>query len=274
MNTQTNAVTRTILAKDLKIHPTAQRVLNPTKLKHITKALDLDAIGTMHAVEYLIDGVFGAWLVDGQHRLTAILANGLGDWPVTVMIHGNIKSDAAASQLFLLLNDRASVAGFDKYLNELRSGRASAVGMTNIVEARGLRVDRNKGARAISAITSLRAAYSLDGGRSLGLALKLIEDAWQFKGSSLEGKLIEGLSVFLSRNASINLDIPGFTKRLSKQIPAQIIASAKVNSKSLRQSLCKQICDDLTRIYNTKRSAGAIQIGRTFPVGSIIGGIQ
>ena len=235
-------------------------MLNPTKLKHIEKAFDLDAIGTLHAVEYPIGGANGVWIVDGQHRLTALLAHGFEDWEVSVMIHSGVKTDAAASQLFLRLNDRANVGTFDKYLNELRAGHPAAVGMTKVVEARGLRVDRYNGTRTTSAIACLRAAYALDGGRSLGLALKLIEDAWGFKGASLEGKLVEGLATFLAKNSAANLDLAGFTKRLSKSIPAQIIASAKVNSKSIRQSLSKQLCDDLTRIYNTKRSTGVLEI--------------
>lgn len=260
MITAARTIVRSIPAKDLKIHPTAQRALVPTKLKQIEKSFDLDAIGTLHAVEYSIDGVFGTWLVDGQHRATLLMSQGLGDWEVSVMVHTDVKTDAQASRLFLRLNDRSVVGGYDKYLNELRSGASAVSSMTKIVEARGLRIDRYNGGRAISAITSLRAAWALDAGQSLALALKIIEDAWSFKGASLEGKLIEGLSVFLARNNRNNLDISGFTKRLSKQIPAQIIAFARVNCKSMRQSLARQFVCDLTQIYNTKRSTGTISV--------------
>lgn len=257
-----NVITRTMKASELRIHPTAQRILNPTKLKKIKNTLDLDAIGTVHAVEYPIDGVSGVWLVDGQHRLTALREHGLGDWEVTVMIHNSVKTDAAASQLFLRLNDRANIGIFDKYLNELHCGNVAAVNMTKIVESRGLRVDRYTGGKVIQAIASLRAAYNLDAGRSLSLALSLIEDAWKFQGASLEGNLIEGLAIFLHRNMSSGLDLAGFTKRLSKQLPAQIIATSKLNSKVFKQGVSKQLCDDLTRLYNTKRSTGVIQIAQ------------
>lgn len=260
MNTTKKTEVRRIAAKELKIHPSAQRALLPTKLKHIEKTFDLDAIGTLHAVEYPIDGVHGVWLIDGQHRATVLMSQGLGEWEVIVMVHVGVKTDADASRLFLRLNDRSQVGVYDKYLNELRSGNPAAVGMTKVVEARGLRLDRYSGGRAIVSVSSIRNAYNFDSGRSLGLALKLIEDAWNFKGSCLEGKLIEGIAGFLHRHSRSNLDLVGFTKRLSKQIPAQIIATAKVNSKSLRQSLSKQFCYDLTRIYNTKRSTGVIPI--------------
>src|SRR5690606_15270957 len=99
-----------VRADTLAVHPYAQRDLVPSKLKKLMTDLDLDAIGVLHAVEYPIRGQAKLWVIDGQHRLHALLEHGFGEWEVEVKIHVDVDNDARASQLFLKLNDRSPVS--------------------------------------------------------------------------------------------------------------------------------------------------------------------
>ena len=58
-------------AQTLRLHPSAQRDIVPSKLKKLIAELDLDAIGVLHAVEYEINGENATWVIDGQHRWRA-----------------------------------------------------------------------------------------------------------------------------------------------------------------------------------------------------------
>ena len=70
----------------LRIHPTAQRagLTAKAKFRKMVENFDLDAIGTLDAVEYEIKGQSALWIVDGWKRHAALMQLGLGEWEVEV----------------------------------------------------------------------------------------------------------------------------------------------------------------------------------------------
>src|SRR5689334_19036801 len=100
---------RIIKVKDLEVHPVAQRDLREYKIVEFLKSINLDAIGTVHAVRRSESDGTKLYIVDGQHRVETLRRAGLLDFEVSVCVHSDVKDDAGASRLFLDLNNRSPV---------------------------------------------------------------------------------------------------------------------------------------------------------------------
>lgn len=94
-----------VKVRDLSFHPVAGRRLVPKFLRELKANLNLECIGLIHAVQYEIDGKNAIWVVDGKHRVQALLDKGFGESRVRVQIHLNVTDDVEACRLFLGLND-------------------------------------------------------------------------------------------------------------------------------------------------------------------------
>lgn len=250
-----------VQAGKLRIHPSAQRVLNPTRLASIQERTNLDAIGVLHAVEYTIKGVFAMWIVDGQHRWTALMYHGLGEWEVEVMVHLDIKDDAAAHQLFLDLNNRASVGPFDKFKNELGAGQDVAVGVDRVVRRHGFKVDRWSADGTIVCIEALKAIYQKDEGHALSKAIETAREAWGRTTGAVEAQILKGLgNIFATYNGGV--DQVALVKKLAKFPggPSGIISSARA-IKSLRAaSVAKCVEEVMVDEYNKGRRVGLLEV--------------
>lgn len=248
-----------MLAKDLRIHPKAQRAIVPSSLRKIVDDLDLDAIGTLHGVEYTINGKNAVWIVDGQHRLQSLLHHGLGEWETTVQVHHSVKDDAAASALFLRLNRRAPVSSFDTYQNELRAGHPVAVGVHEIVSAHGLKVDSYVHDGAVTCVGALKKLYAKDDGVSLNRTLSVVLDAWGPVASSVEGKLMEGLGAVIAKYAG-EIDQAALVKKLAKYPGGA--SGVQGNAKGLRNvrgaSLANCVAEIIIGAYNKGRRSGQL----------------
>lgn len=200
---------------DLRVHPTAQRKLIPATLKKVDKSLDLEAIGAMHAVRYRIDGTLATWIVDGQHRWTVLRDAGLDDVEVVVMLHKSIRSDGAASDLFLKLNTRSAMSAFDAFFNELSAQQTDALGVAAICQKSGLEIERFGADGKIACVSTLKTLYRKDEGESLTRTLSALTAAYGHTASAVEGKLVDGLGrVFATYNGQV--DSATLVKKLSK----------------------------------------------------------
>lgn len=253
-------VIRQVRADTLRIHPTAQRQLIPATVRKIRSKLDLDGIGTFHVVEYVINGVLALWVIDGQHRLAALLDEGLGEWMVTVEVHADVKDDARASALFLVLNTRASVHPFDKYRNELEKGEESAVAVKQIADKHKLRVERGSGDGALSCVSALKVTYERDNGPALDKTLSTITAAWGRSASSLEGKLIEGMGVVFGHYNG-QIDQAAMVKKLAKYPggASGLLGHAKGLKDVQKISLGRAVAEYVVMTYNKGRRVGALE---------------
>jgi hypothetical protein len=246
-------------ARQLRIHPFAQRQLVPAKLKKLMAEIDLDAIGVLHAVEYAIDGVIGIWVIDGQHRLRCLMENGLGEWVVEVKVHTDATDHARASALFLKLNDRSPVAVFDKFENEVSAGAPWALSAIEILKQHGLKVTRGSNDGCACCVSALRSLYSRDNGRVLDLTIKTVIAAWGRTAPAMEGKLLEGIgALYETYNGSV--DQAALVKKLAKYPGG---ASALMgDAKGLRQfrktSLSRCVAERIIETYNAGRRVGKL----------------
>ena len=176
--------------------------------------MNLDAIGVIHAVEYEIDGKLSTWVVDGQHRCRALVEVGFGEWVVDVKIHLDVKDHAGACKLFLGLNKRASVRPYPTFLNEVIAGFPAATGVGKLLEDRGITISDGYGDGKACCVVTLKRVFAEDDGEILGLTVDTALAAWGSAGTSLEGKILEGLSM-VYRKYNGMVDQAGLVKKFS-----------------------------------------------------------
>ena len=246
-------------AQTLRVHPHAQRALSPARLKLLTETLDLDAIGVLHCVEYSIDGELALWIIDGQHRWRALMENGMGEWVVEVKVHITVKDDARASELFLMLNNRAVVSPFDKFENSRKAGHADAVGITKIAAAHQLRVSRSSEDGHLACVSALMAAYHFDDGKTLAATLDALIAAWGRTAAACEGKVIEGVALLL-KTYSETVEHPMLVKKLAKYPggPSRLIGDARGLRSFRNVSIARCVAERVIELYNSGRKTGRL----------------
>lgn len=252
-------VVRKVAANKLTPHPLAQRETVNARLRKLKDALDLDAIGVLHVVEYKIDGKDGMWIVDGQHRWRALMDLDLGEWEVEIKLHLDVKDNKRASELFLLLNDRAPVATFEKFKNELSAGHREALAINSIAEVRGLKVSKVSGDGKLSCIAALKRTYRRDDGTSLQGSLDIIRAAWGPRAAALEGTAIEGIGLVIATyNGTIERDV--MAKKLAKYPggASGLIGDAKGLREFRKTSLARCAASIVIETYNRSRRSGQL----------------
>lgn len=242
------------------IHPYAQRELSKARVKKLREKLDLDAIGTVHAVEYAPkDYKHGIYVVDGQHRVKALVDEGMGEWEVWVSIHVDVKNDARASELFLHLQDRLSVSSADKFINEVQAKDDTAIGITDIISQVGIKFSKASGDGYVACPMSLKRSYKLDEGKALHRAMGWSTHAYGKRAEGLEGKIIEGLSLVAAVNNG-NIDDASMVGRLAKYpggAPA-LLGDAKGRVRYHRGSLSRAVAATVIDTYNSGRKTGRL----------------
>lgn len=249
-----------IRADQLLIHPYAQRDISKSRVKKLREKLDLDAIGTVHAVEYAPhDHKIGIYVIDGQHRIRALIEEGMGEWEVQVAVHVDVKNDARASELFLNLQDRLAVSSSDKFVNELRSHEDAAVGINDILGQCGLKFSKASGDGCAACPTSLKKSYKLDDGKALHRALLWITTAYGKQAEGLEGKIIEGLSIVAAANNG-NIEDAAMVKRLAKYAggPSSMLGDAKGRIRYHGGSTSRAVAATVVDTYNSGRKTGRL----------------
>lgn len=246
-------------AKNLAIHPTAQRLISTDHLRKLREKFDLDAIGVIHAVEYEINGVTQLWVVDGQHRLRILMDEGFGDWVVTVLVHLDIKDEAGSCDKFLELNFKKPVSAYDKFEKANLAKHANETGVTKVLRDHQLVTSRSASDGAVCCVTALTKLYKADEGVTLRATLDTIMAAWGRTTAACEGKLIEGMGiVFQTYNGSI--DRPALVKKLSKYPggASGLLGDAKGLRQYRRVSLARCVAERVVDLYNTNRRSGKL----------------
>lgn len=247
-------------ADALAVHPLAQREVNRTYLKRLMDSFDLDAVGTIHAVKYPRDGKTGTWIVDGQHRVLALIQLGFGEWVVDVMVHVDVKSDQRAAELFLRLNKRLTVSPFDKFQNEVLAKDDVALGISDVIRKHRLVLGKQSKDGYVACPTALKKSYKLDDGKALDRAIGWLCAAYGPRASALDGKLIEGSALVASVNNG-NIEDSTMASKLAKYpggAPA-LLGDAKGRLQFHRGSLARSVASLIIDTYNSGRRAGRLE---------------
>ena len=247
-------------AQQLRIHPHAQRGLVPSRVKKLMDTLDLDAVGVFHAVQYEIAGKGpGPWVVDGQHRLEALMLHGFGEWVVDVKLHLDVTSDAEAAALFLKLNDRSPVSSFDKFKNEVTAGNETARGVLKQISARGIKVTKEPGDGKVRCVTAMQRVYDLDGGIALARTLDTVLAAWGRTEAALDGKIIEGIGLVFNTYGEA-VEQATLVKKLAKHAggASGVLGDARAMRSHRNAPVPRCVAEVVLDLYNVGRRSGKL----------------
>lgn len=249
-----------VRADELAIHPNAQRAIIKAHLKYLTTHMNLDAIGTVHCVRYPINRIEKLWVVDGQHRIQALLDLGFGEWIVDVMLHEDVTDDAGANLLFLELNTRKQQTSFQKYSAAVRAGIPDAVGVANVCAAHRIAVRASTGDRCAACVDKLRRIWNYDLGISLDMTLDVINTAWGSTSDSMEGVIVEGLGMVIHKFGATAshgglIDYAALTTKLSKYPGGAngLHGQAKARVRYRRSSVARCVYEIIIETYNAGR---------------------
>ena len=216
--------------------------------------LDLDAIGVLHAAEYPIKGDRGPWVIDGQHRVLALLEHGFGEWLVDIKIHLDIQTDEAACAQFLKLQQRSAMRSYDNFKNELAAHYPDAIGAETIVRKNGLQISSSAGDGKLVCVSVLKKLHKVDDGKCLDSTIRVIQSAWGPKAAALEGKILEGIGLVFARHDG-NIDEAVMVKKLSKYPggPSGLIGDARGIMAHRKSSLSRCVAELVIESYNSGR---------------------
>lgn len=256
--------TKRLRPNDLIVVFAVQRESIQSWVRKIQRNLDPLAVGVVYVSERS-DGKLA--IVDGQHRVLALIEAGLGDQPIHCLVYEGLTLSEEADQ-FLKLNDRRSVNAVDKFRVGVTAGLEDCVGVAEILDDLHLQIvgepSRN-GNAPIGCPTAMLGIYNRNGERegpqALRCALKTAITAFGTDGAALDGKVVGGLGeIFLSNGW---VESKALAERLAK-FPggaAGLIGKARGRYEFDRSSLSKCVAKVAADAYNQRRTKNRIEVG-------------
>lgn len=184
---------RPVRIAEMRVHETCQRKERPGWVRYLLEKWDFNEFG--FPVVNFRDGHY--FIIDGQHRIAALRAAGLTDESVECQVYENL-SDEEMAEMFLRLNDRKSVALFDKFMVSVEANRPEESAVMRMVLSNKLRVGRSATRGTIAAVNSLMKAHRY-GDVVLAQTLRTLRDAFDSAPEGFDGGLIEGVAMVFNR---------------------------------------------------------------------------
>lgn len=183
-------------ANSLYMDERIQRAVRPAHLTRIRRRLDLDALGVV-IVSRRNDGRLA--VLDGQHRVRALIDEGLGDYKVTCKVFEGLSLPEEAG-LFRRLNTTSKTSALEDLEKAVLEGEPEAVAIGKLLKRNGYRLTRAPGAGTIACAVALRKVYGTKGNgpAALGFALHVATQAWGAHSDSVDGSIVQGLGGFYS----------------------------------------------------------------------------
>ena len=247
-----------VRAEALKFDASYQRAIIPARVKRLRTDMDLDAIGVITVSER--DGEL--YVVDGQHRVRALVDEGLGEWKVKCNVYSDMEPEEEAG-LFRTMNDTRRIAAFDDFRAGLVERDPECVAIARICERAGLRVDQQAGPGHVTCVGALRSIYrrSPNGkaGALLTATLDLALASWGRQSSAVEGKVLEGIAIVLDTYGE-EVDLAALTKKLAK-VGGQasgLLGMARGLREHRGGTVAQAVAVIVVDLYNKGRRAGSL----------------
>lgn len=184
-----------VRVSDMRISPKAQRTHNKpgaqALIEEIVSNFDPDKLGVLTVSER--DGTF--WVVDGGHRLHALVKMGYEDQLIQCWTYHGL-SETAEADLFLDLNNVRVVSGMDKFKVAVVAGRSVESQVDAVVREQGLSIGTYGGETSIRCVGALMKVYDQGGTKVLERTLQIIRDAYGKAGFS--ARVVEGIGMFVA----------------------------------------------------------------------------
>jgi hypothetical protein len=193
--------------------PTAgitQRKFSKAQAEEYAANLDLDKLGI--PIVNLRGGIY--WILDGQHRVWALKANGFENDRIECEVYENL-DDSEMADIFLGRDDRRPINPYEKFHVACTAERARELEIRRTVESQGLKVSKTRDPGCIGAVSALGSVYDKSGAVVLGQVLRTVRDAFCADPLAFDSQIIQGLGLVYNRyNGKTNE--PAMVERLSK----------------------------------------------------------
>lgn len=179
----------------LRVDHTYARPVSEDRLRKLRKQWNLAKVGTIH-VNKRDDG--SLWLVDGQHRVSVALENGIEELPA--LVHQGA-DQATEADLYLGYADAFPQQALSQFNAMLVRGDREALSIKQAVESVGLKIGTDyKGAHqddgTVMAVKRLVRIYSIGGGVGIRETLLLAKDAFGLDHRAYQESMLEALFQF------------------------------------------------------------------------------
>lgn len=171
-----------------------QREFRKAHGDRIAADLDLNKIG--YPVINHRDNIF--WVLDGQHRIYALKANGFEKDVLDCEVYENL-SDSEMAEIFLGRDARRAISPYDKFHVACTAGRRRENDIRRTVEANGLRIGRAKEENTIGAIGACAKVYDRSGDVVLGQVVRAVKKAFAGDPAAFAPEVIEGIGLVFNR---------------------------------------------------------------------------
>lgn len=198
-------------ADALTIDERVQRSVNHIRVRKIAGDLNLDGLGTI-TVSRRPNG--SMVIIDGQHRVLALLESGLGDTVLSCEVFDGLDTRGEAV-LFLVRNASQKPNPVDSYRLGLLAGDEECLAVQKIVDSAGLRVALQCGPGVIACVTTMRTLYRKAGANALAPALRVPLAAWGTEATSVEAPIVAGIGAVFARYDG-EIDRAALIRKLSK----------------------------------------------------------
>ena len=193
-----------IPADKLVIDHGYQRDLNASKVNKIARTFEWDSFGILLVAERATSAQDGTYVVmDGQHRVAAVRALGMGHVPLPCFVHGGMTYQREAKVFSGVNLNRTGIPVLKAFHALRQAGDATACDIDRIVTAAGYQVaeslNRGGAEGEIVAMAALERIYK-GSPEDLAAVLTIIGEAYGTESmDSTQMWFLQGLWIFLKR---------------------------------------------------------------------------
>lgn len=234
--------------------PLVQRELISARVRHLVATLDLDGLGVI-TISKRKDG--SLVILDGQHRVQALIENDMGEWPVTCHVYTGL-TIAQEAALFRQLNDTRAVNSTDRYLKGLLAEDPECLAINAVVTRHGLRVAYQTGDGIIACVAAMEKVYRgkgvIPGDEALDRALQVLLAAWGVQAEAVEGHLVQGFGMLMLRYGQA-VDQPALINKLghSKGGAPALVGQARSLRDIRKGSVADNVLEVAVSLYDSGR---------------------
>lgn len=214
--------TEQIRAAELRVNPEVQRRTDPKHAGRIADAFDPAGLGVLEVSKHA-DGSY--WVMDGAHRLAAVLMRGEGDRRMACNVHHGL-TIAEEAKIFGLRNTFKQPQYIDRFRIRVKSGERDASEVQRIVENAGWKIDWAPLDGHIQAVKACDDIYlgkifrkgqpSADGvyPDALAWVLNIVSAAWGYQNSATHANILVALGKVWFRDHAV-IDPARLAKKLA-----------------------------------------------------------
>lgn len=245
-------------ASALYLDERIQRAIRPGHLKGITQHLDLDALGVL-IVSRRSDGKLA--VLDGQHRVRALMDSGVGDWVVTCKVFDGLTIPEEAG-LFRRYNTTSKTNALEDLIKAIMEGDGEAVAISKVAQRNGLTIALQSGPGKIACATAMRKVFRSSGQMgpsALAFALHVGVQSWGAHSDSVDGHIVQGLGGFYARYGE-DIDRKALIRKLAKHKGGArgLIGQAKTLADLEHVPVHRAIARRVLGIYNASRRGDGV----------------